>query len=219
MNIRSSQIIPKPQRPKMVTVSPMDRTNGGPMYKVTINTDVVKDVGVSTLKSVAGATSAVAHAPLTLVGPLVTPRGYDKSHQTSTALTEAKIFAGASAVAGALITGLATGGTNMNSLMAGGVIGGAVGFMGYIGALNLNSKEPLLLHKIADAKVDAAKHTGGEPTRKAGAALREAYETGFQESWKRGEDGLEASANFIKETSLAGLDFADGFLHPRTDKS
>ena len=219
MNISSSQIYPKPHHPKMVTVSPMDRTYGGPMYKVTIDTDVVKDVGLKTLKSVAGATSAVAHAPLTLVGPLVAPRGYEKSNQSSTVLSELRISAGAGVVAGALITGFALGATDASSLLSGGVIGGAIGFAGYIGALNLNNKEPLLLHKMAEAKADAALHTGGKPTRKAGAAVREAYQTGFQESWKRGEDGLKATANFIKETSLADLDFADGFLHPRTDKS
>ena len=219
MNISSSQIFPKPQRPKMVTVSPLDRTNGGPMYKVTVNTDIVaetvKDVGVTALKSVAGATSVAAHAPLTLIGPFVAPKDGSKG---SHAFMETRISTGAGLVAGAL-TGVALGGLNSASLLIGSVAGGAIGLAGYLGALSLNDKQPFLLDKIAGSKAEAAYRTGGSPARKAGAAYRKAYQTGIRESWKNGVAGLEKTGYLLRDSALSVSDFADGFLHPQTNKS
>lgn len=213
-------------KPKMVAIRAMDRAEGGPAYTVTINTDLVKDAGSTGMKTVAGAVSSVVHAPFSLAGPFLAPTGYERKDQHATVNGERWISVGTGLALGT-VTQMMRGQDFVGALLAGGAIGAVAGAAGITVAQSLNGWKPILLDKIAAAKGKGAATTSGSEWRKTGGAYRMGYEAGFQESWRRGEEGIsqvgELASGAVNKGLQAGKDavkasteLADGFRNAGT---
>lgn len=187
----------------------------GDVVRIEYDPKAIKDAGSNGIKNVAGAVSAVAHAPFSIAGPFLAPTGYERKDHHTTVSGERWIGIGTGLAVGT-VTQLMRGSDLVGALLWGGTVGAVAGAAGVSLAHHLNGWKPILLDKIAEAKGAGADSTSGSDWRKAGAAYRKGYGAGFEESWQRGERGVEQVGELASDAVKAGSEFTDGFMNPGT---